>query len=96
VVLNNAVQIAHIEVSLEPRDDYARFRAELRTRSGKDVLAVSDLPRRRRGEGHIVSMDVPASSLFEGEYELALKGLRNGASQDVGYYYFRVRKTSTQ
>jgi hypothetical protein len=38
-------------------------------------------------------MDVPASALPTGDYEIALKGLRAGdAPQDVGYYYFRVQK----
>ena len=34
-----------------------------------------------------------ASALTSGEYELALKGVTNDQStQDVGYYYFHVRK----
>jgi hypothetical protein len=37
-------------------------------------------------------MDVPASALPPGEYELALKGLTGGAAQDIGYYYFGVER----
>ena len=38
-------------------------------------------------------MDVPASVLGTGEYELALKGLSDGqGAEDIGYYYFSVKK----
>jgi hypothetical protein len=38
-------------------------------------------------------VDVPASSLATGEYELALKGPSQGQSAvDIGYYYFSIRK----
>jgi hypothetical protein len=38
-------------------------------------------------------MDLPASALSTGEFEIELKGLRDGeAPQDVGYYYFRVQR----
>jgi len=93
LTLGAEAQIARIVIQLEARDDYPRFRAELRTRSGRDVLALSDLHPRRATTGNSVSMDVPASALESGEYELALKGLSHGrAAEDVGYYYFRVQK----
>jgi hypothetical protein len=93
LVLDRGAQIAHIEIQLEPRDDYPRFHADLHTRSGKEILALGDLIRRRTGDGYTVSMDVPTSALVTGEYELALKGRRDGQDpQDVGYYYFRVQK----
>src|SRR5262249_7769373 len=43
LVLSPAVQIAHIEIQLEPRDDYPRFRAELRTRGGEELLTRNNL-----------------------------------------------------
>jgi hypothetical protein len=93
LVLDPAAQIAHIEIQLEARDDYPRFRADLRTRSGREILIMSDLVRRRTASGNAVSMDVPASALVAGEYELALKGIPDGkGAQDVGYYYFRVQR----
>jgi hypothetical protein len=91
--LSPAVQIARLEIQLDARDDYPRFRAELRTRSGDEVLSRSNLVRRRSGPGFAVSVDVPASALGEGDYELALKGLAaDQSSQDVGYYYFGVQR----
>ena len=76
IVLSRETQIAHIEIQLEPRDDYPSFRAEVRTRGGKEVLSFGDLLRRNTGGAQSVSMDLPASALSTGEYEIALKGLR--------------------
>ena len=93
LVVDRGAQIAQIKIQLEDRDDYPRFRAELRTRSGKEILALGDLARRRTGEGYMVSMDLPAGILATGEYELTLKGVRDGQEpQDIGYYYFRAVK----
>ena len=93
LVLSPSVQIARIEIELEPRDDYPRFRAELRTRRGEEVLSRSNLVRRKSGPGFAVSIDVPASALAAGDYELALKGITaDQTSQDVGYYYFGVQR----
>jgi hypothetical protein len=92
LVLTPSAQIAHIEIQLEARDDYPRFRAELRTRRGEEVLTWSNLPRHRTNTGYAVSFDVPASALAAGEYELSLKGVDHQAVVDIGYYYFGVRK----
>lgn len=92
LVLTPSAQIAHIEIQLEARDDYPRFRAELRTRRGEDVLTRGNLPRRRTSTGYAVSFDVPASALAAGEYELSLNGLAGRQAVDIGYYYFGVRK----
>jgi len=93
LVLSPSVQIARIEIELESRDDFPRFRAELRTRRGEEVLTRGNLVRRKSGPGFAVSVDVPASALAVGDYELALKGITaDHTSQDVGYYYFGVQR----
>jgi hypothetical protein len=93
LALDPSVQIVHIEVELESRDEFPRFRARLRTGAGTELLTFASLPRRPTASGNAVSFDVPASALATGEYELALQGLSPGQpSQDVGYYYFRVEK----
>jgi hypothetical protein len=93
LALSPSAQIARIEIQLEPRDDYPRFRAELRTKSGEEVLSRSNLERRKSGPGFVVAIDVPASALAAGDYEMALKGITaDRTSQDVGYYYFAVQR----
>jgi hypothetical protein len=93
LVLNPSAQLAHIEIQLEARDDYPRYRAELRTAGGEEVLTQGSLRKHRNSGGYSVTVDVPASSLAAGGYELALKGLPQGQSAvDIGYYYFSVPK----
>jgi hypothetical protein len=92
LVLNPAAQIAHIEIQLEPRDDYQRFRAELRTLGGEEILIRGSLPKRAAAAGYLVSFDVPATALATGQYELTLSGLSNQSVQEIGYYYFSVEK----
>jgi hypothetical protein len=93
LVLSPSSQIAHIEMQIESRDDFPRFRAELRTGKGEEILTASNLVRRKAGPGYAVSFDVPASALQTGEYELALKGVpANRTGEDIGYYYFIVMK----
>jgi hypothetical protein len=93
LVLNSSAPVAHIEIVLEARDDYPRYSAELRTRSGEDVLIRGNLLRRQTAAGYVVSFDVPTSALGLADYELALKGMaRDGRVQDLGYYYFSVQR----
>jgi hypothetical protein len=91
--LSSTAQLAHLEIQLEPRDEFPRFRAEIRTRSGTEVLTRSSLVRRRTGSAYAVSLDVPASALPAGDYELALSGsYGDQPAQNIGFYYFRVRQ----
>jgi anti-sigma factor RsiW len=93
LVLSAETRLTHIEIQLEPRDDYPAFRAELRTRSGAEVLSENNLSRQPGGAGYVVSFDVPASVLKSGQYELALKGIRDKTrSEDVSYSYFSVTR----
>jgi hypothetical protein len=92
LVPQSPAQIAHIEIHLETRDDYPRFRVEL-SHGGEQVLTRGNLRRSRTGGIDAVSLDLPASALAAGDYELALRGLaRDGTLTDIGYYYFSVRK----
>jgi len=93
LTLPPSAQIAHIDVQLEARDDYPRFRAELRTQSGEEILTRASLQPGQKDGMRVVSFDVPASALTSGQYELALKGVgTDGSKTDVGYYYFVVSK----
>ena len=88
--LDPAVQIVRIEVKLEPRDDYPRFRAELRTGRGDEVLTFANLPRRETADGYAVLVEAPVSVLPPGQYELELKGIKGNSAEDIGFYYFNI------
>jgi hypothetical protein len=89
--LSSSTGIVRIGIQLEARDDYARFRAELRTGSGDEVMTQSNLSSRSEGTQASVSFTVSADALRAGSYELSLKGITPGNRiEDVGYYYFKV------
>ncbi len=92
LALNPSGQLARLEVQLESRDEFPRYRAELRTAAGDEVLIRGNLARYRSAAGFSVSLDVPATALAPGEYELALKGINGGQASDIGFYYFRVKR----
>jgi hypothetical protein len=90
LVLPRSARLAQLQIGLERGDEYERFRAELRTREGQEVLSQSNL---RARAGRAVVLNLPASALATGEYELALKGITDqGKVEDVGYYHFSVLK----
>jgi hypothetical protein len=92
IMLGSSEQLAHLEIQIESRDEFPRFRVELRTLDGADVMSRGNLTRQRSGAGYVVSFDVPASALPAGEYELTLKGVADDQTTDIGYYYFRVQR----
>jgi hypothetical protein len=93
LVLSPDVPIVRIAIQLEPRDEFSRFRAELRTRAGEELLTYTNLRRRHADGASVVSFDVPSSALAAGEYELGLKGVTpNQPEADIGYYYFAVHQ----
>jgi len=93
VMLKSSTQLLRLEVHVEDRDAYPAFRAELRTRSGDEVLTRGNLRRRRIGAAYAVAFDAPASAFGVGDYELALKGVAaDQSADDVGYYYFSVQR----
>ena len=92
LVIPGPAQLASIQIQLEPRDVYPRFRAELRNRSGDEILTRANLRAQRSSTGRAVVLEVPASALNPGDYELALKGVSGEEMTDIGYYNFSVRK----
>jgi hypothetical protein len=85
--------LARIEIQLEARDEFPRYRAELRTAGGEDVLSINNLTAKRSTSGFAVTLETPASALPQGRYELTLKGLpRNEQARDIGFYYFTVQR----
>jgi hypothetical protein len=86
-------QLARVEIQLEARDEFPRYRAELRTASGEDVLSASNLAPRQGAGGSKVTLEIAASALAPGRYELALKGLApREPARDIGFFYFIVQR----
>jgi hypothetical protein len=93
LAVDKDAQLARIEIQLDARDEFPRFRTELRTAAGEDVLVRGNLTSRPNPGGRALTLDIPTSALTSGQYELALKGLPSkGSSKDIGFYYFNVQK----
>jgi len=92
LVIPPAAQLARIRIQLEPRDVYPRFRVELRTRDGEEVLTRGNLHEQRSSTARVVVLEVPAGTLSAGDYELTLKGQTDGQTNDIAYYSFPVKK----
>lgn len=91
-VVDSAAQLARLEVHLDSRDDFQRFRAAL-SRGGSEILTRSGLRRQQTAAGMVVTLEVPVSVLPAGSFELALQGLRDGEPpKDIGFYYFAVKR----
>ena len=66
--------LVSLRIGLEPGEQYKTFRVEVRTRAGMEIAAQGGLPPRQSREGRTVTLNIPASKLAKGEYELTLKG----------------------
>ncbi|PYS71160.1 MAG: hypothetical protein DMF69_11270 [Acidobacteria bacterium] len=93
LAIGKDVNLVRLQIGIDPQENYRRYRAELRTVSGQQVLAQGNLSARGGSHGRSIPFGVPATALGNGKYELALKGItESGTTEDVGFYYFDVVK----
>ena len=91
--LSNDVNLVRLQIGIDPEEQYKSFAVELRTLAGRQVWSRENLAARTRRATRAVGLTLPATVLKSGEYELRLRGLtEGGGSEDVGFYYFNVRK----
>jgi hypothetical protein len=91
--LSNDVRLVRLQIGIDPEEEYKSFAVELRTVAGRGVWNRENLAARTRRGTRAVGLTLPATVLKSGEYELRLRGLtEGGGSEDVGFYYFNVRK----
>jgi hypothetical protein len=87
VRLKPDVRAVRLNVVIDPQDNYPKFGVEVRGPKGERVLSQT-----LRGGRKSVSLSLPAQGLGAGRYEVVLKGIKDGLSSDLGYYYFEVRR----
>ena len=93
LVLPEDARLVRLQIGIDPEEQYKSFAVELRTVAGRGVWNRENLAARNRRGTRAVGLTLPATVLKSGEYELRLRGLtEGGASEDVGFYYFNVRK----
>lgn len=93
LVIPPGVSMVHLEVVLEPGDDYPSYRTELSTTSGRTIATPNRLVAHAAKEHRTVSLSLPARILSQGDYELSLSGVTSaGERTPLGYYYFRIKR----
>jgi len=91
--LANDARVVRLNIGIDPEEQYKTFAVELRTLAGRHVWNRENLAARTRRGTRAVGLTLPATVLKPGEYELRLRGLTDGGgTEDVGFYYFTVRK----
>ena len=93
LVMPEAARLVRLQIGIDPDEPYKTFAVELRTAAGRQVWTRENLSARTRGRTHAVSLTLPAAALKSGDYELRLSGRKEaGESEDVGFYYFDVKR----
>jgi hypothetical protein len=93
LALSNDARLVRLQIGIDPDEQYKTFAVELRTLAGRQVWNRENLTARTRRGTRAVGLTLPATVLKSGEYELRLRGLTGGGNpEDVGFYYFNVRK----
>jgi len=93
LVLPENARLVRLQIGIDAEEQYKTFAAELRTSAGRQIWTKENLTARSGRRAGSISVIVPATALKPGEYELKLSGLKEtGGTEDVGFYYFDVRK----
>lgn len=93
LVLAENARLVRLQIGIDPEEQYENFAVELLTLAGRQVWTREKLTARQRRGARAVGLTIPATALKAGEYELRLRGVTDsGGSEDVGFYYFNVRK----
>jgi len=93
LVLPGDARLVRLQIGIDAEEPYQTFTVDLRTVGGRPVWTRENLPARNRGKARAVALTIPASVLKAGDYELRLSGVKEGGgAEDVGFYYFDVRK----
>ena len=86
-------RLVRLQIGIDPEEQYKTFAVDLRSVAGRQVWTRENLTARNRRGARSIGLTLPATALKPGEYELKLTGLtEGGATEDVGFYYFDVRK----
>jgi len=93
LVLPEDARLVRLQIGIDPEEPYKNFNVELLTLAGRQVWTREKLNARNRRGARSVGLTLPATVLKSGDYELRLRGVtESGAAEDVGFYYFNVRK----
>ena len=84
-----AADTIRLQLELEQGDAYPAYAAELRTAAGRLVWNAASVPPASGGRS--IVLDIPATALDAGDYELKIASAGQ-PSKPLGYYYFTLLK----
>jgi hypothetical protein len=79
-----------LQIVIDPNETYRVFSAAV-SGGGQTVHTSSRLIPTTSRAGKSVHLNIPASAMKPGRYEVSLKGLSDNGPADIGYYYFDVK-----
>lgn len=86
-------RLVRLQIGIDPEEQFKTFAVDLRTVTGRHVWTRENLTARNQRGARSIGLTLPSTALKPGEYELKLTGVtEGGATQDVGFYYFDVKK----
>lgn len=93
LALAGNARLVRLQIGIDAEETYKTFAVELRTTAGRQVWTKENLKAGSRRGARSVGLTLPATALKPGEYELKLSGVKDGGgTEEVGYYYFNVKK----
>jgi hypothetical protein len=93
--LGDDTRLVRLQIGIDPDEPYKTFAVDLRTSAGRQIWTRENLSARTRGRARAVTLTLPAPALKPGDYELRLSARQEGgASEDIGFYYFNVKRRS--
>jgi len=92
VTVSPDVKAVRLQIGIDPRDDYPHYAVTISGPGGARVLAQSNLVARPTRGGKAIGVNLPAKQLGPGRHEVSLKGNNGSTDEDLGFYYFEVRK----
>jgi len=85
--------LVNLKVPLVDEGSYEHYQVELQTASDKKVKSWNNIKPTGDASGQIISVDIPAISLREQKYHLALSGVTSsGELRGIRTYHFQVKK----
>ena len=93
LVLAPETNLVRLQIGIDPEEQYKTYAVDIRSVAGRQVWTRENLTARDRRGARSIGLTLPTTALKPGEYELKLTGVtEGGATEDVGFYYFEVRK----
>lgn len=91
LVIGQPESLIDFQIAIDD-DEFSHYNAEIRASDGSTVSAHRDVPVTALQGAPVLRLEVPATSLQAGRYELVLAGIHERGSEEVAYLEFDVKR----